>query len=416
MKMKQIFRVAAVIVFLQAMHPSSLHGAQSTYTGGDNKTLTGGVVGPLNLGDRARYGVVQLRANQEFTYDDNLFLSQAGRTNDFVSITSPGIYYRLGEFKNNAIEVGYDVNLIRFFDYSEEDGEEHAPYLRSAFTLGKTKLRIGDRISSVKGGSARGLINETTARVLKSSNDAKVESESQLDDKVALGFFLHHYHFNPQGAVLERAQIDAGATCFYKAFAKVEVYLAGDGGHVEIVGGDRQDFGQARIGFRGPLSPTMTARFDIGSEHRTSSQAGVGDQDNPTIEGTLNQAFTPDFKVNLRTKRAVNVSISTPGQTMVASTVDVKLDYQFGPVLEEKTKTRKLGLTLTYGFENDDSALPTNGLRSNVDIHTISPSVEYRVQEYWKLYMVYRYQELESNAANSNYYNHRVSLGSAVFF
>jgi hypothetical protein len=396
---------------------SAGYAAESLYSGGAHSEISKGVYGPLTLGDRAKYGTVQLRANQEFTYDDNLWLSQDNTTNDWAYIASPGISYRLGEFKNNALEVGYDVNVIRYFDRTDEDGEEHYPYLRALFTLGKTKLTITDNLTFVQGGQNRVGGNESTSRVLKTENDATIATETEISEKFAIGFRLHPYFYSPQGALLQRTQIDGGAAVYYKAFAKADLFLEGVGGHVDVKRGSREDFAQGKLGVRGELTPKLTGKADVGFEHRTSSVPGISSQTVPILGCGLTHQFTDDVSVSTRSTRAINNSIATSGQTYVSSVAGIKLDYQFGPMLQADDKTRKLKFSLDFSYENDDFDQPSaSGIRQNLHLYTVSPSIEFRIQPYWKLYFVYRYQDNDSNLIGGDYQNNRISMGSLLIF
>ncbi|MDD2706366.1 MAG: outer membrane beta-barrel protein [Verrucomicrobiae bacterium] len=378
--------------------------------------MKGGCSGPWNIGERAKYGVVQLRGNQEFTYDDNMWLVQSGKTNDWVSISSPGLVYRLGDPKNNAIEAGYDVNVIRYFQQTGEDGEEHNPYFQATFGFGKTRLNFVDTMNIVQGGDNRVGGNETTARVKKLQNDGTVSSETQISDRFALGLHAHCLYYDPQGGLLQRTQIDGGTTVFYKAFAKVDVYTELNGGHVDVRQGGQENFMQGKVGYRGDLTPKLSGRFDVGGEYRASSLSWVPDQTTPVISGGMTHKCTDDFSVGVRSSRSINNSITTSGQTYVSSLVGLKLDYQFGPFLKSESKTRKMSFGLDFSYENDSFELPTGNQAQDLDLYTVAPSLEVRIQEYWKVYLVYRYQDNESNLSGGNYKNNRLSLGTSVLF
>ncbi len=411
-----LFSFLVVFTRLDAADSVYTSGAQMPPDGAKNRGLTTGVIGPLNFGSRAEGGTVQVRANQEFTYDDNLYLTQFGKTNDWISITSPGIYYRIGDFKNNAVEIGYDVNIARFFQQSVENGEEHLPYLRAGFTIGKSKVSFSDQLAFIDGGTQRGSANEVTTRVKQTRNDANISSETQFNDKFALGLKLHHFYYNPQSNLLERNQVDGGLAVYYKAFAKADLYIEGDGGHVDVRNAAKEDFAQGKFGFRGELTPKLAGKIDFGMEYRTSSVASVGNLTTPILGGDLTYTFTPEIVANIRASRYVNVSIQTPGQKYTTSSAGANLSYQFGPVLDLDSKSRKFVAALDYSYENDDFDLPDGSLKRNVDIHTISPSIEYRIQKYWKIYVVYRYQDLSSSIPSSNYQDQRISFGTSFLF
>lgn len=411
-------RIAVVgVAFLVVILVVGGQAAESLYSGGAHSEISKGMFGPLSLGDRAKYGTVQLRTNEEFTYDDNMWLVQNNTTNDWAFVASPGLSYRLGEFKNNAIEVGYDVNVIRYFEQTQEDGEEHYPYLRALFTFGKTKLTITDNLTFVQGGDNRVGGNESTARVLKTQNDATISSETEISEKFAIGFKLNPYFYSPQGNLLQRTQISGGPAVYYKAFAKADIFLEGIGGRVDVKRGGREDFAQGRVGVRGELTSKLSGKADAGVEYRTSSVPGVSDQTVAVLGCGLTQKFTDDLSASVRSSRSINNSIATSGQTYVSSVAGARLDYQFGPMLTAEEKTRKLNFSLDFSYENDAYDLASAGsTKQNLDLYTVSPSLEFKVQPYWRLYFVYRYQDNGSNLTGGDYQNHRISMGSSVLF
>lgn len=416
-RVNHLWRLATA-AFSVIVMTSNVPAADSTYSGGSNKErLAKGLWGPLNLGPRAEYGSMQLRGNQEFTFDDNVFLTERARLHDWASITSPGIAYKLGSYENNYVEVGYDVNIRRYFEQTGSDGEEHNPYFRSLFTLAATKLTITDDLTFVKGGGTIIGGNELTVRVPKTSNDARVATETKIDDKLALGFHVHHYYYDPGTApLLNQQQIDGGFDVFYKAFAKADLFFGANGGHVDVSRGGRQDYVDGHVGVRGDLTPKMEGRVEVGGEHRMSSFPGVKDQNNAVVSASLNYKFTDDLNSSIRGKRGVQTSISTGGQTYVNSTAGFTWNYQMGPLLANDSKVRKIGLSLVYDYSGSEFNIATGGVTQSVDLHTVAPSVEIRLQPYWVAYVVYRYQNNDSNQINGDYFNNRVSVGTSVLF
>ena len=392
--------------------------AQSTYSGGNNRAnLSKGVEGPLNLGPRAEYGSMQLRGNQEFTFDDNVFLTEFARLHDWASITSPGLSYKLGSMENNYLELGYDVNIRRYMEQTVSDGEEHLPYMMAQFTFGATKLTISDNMNFTKGGGVIIGGNELTVRVPKTTNDANVATETKLDDKLALGFHVHHNLYDPGTApLLFQQQIDGGFDIYYKAFAKADLYIEGDGGHVDVTRGGRQDYAQARVGIRGDLTPKLVGRLDVGGEHRMFSFPGIRDQDTPVLSSSLTYTFNDDFKARVNGGLSTETSISTAGQTYELSTAGFNLNYQFGPFLTNDTKVRKLALTLDYGYAGSQFNLASGGVVNTTDLHTVTPSFEFRIRPYWLAYLMWRYQNNDSILQNGDYFDNRFSVGTSVLF
>ena len=409
----------ALAVMLTLVVPGVIsHAAESTYTGGTNfRPLQKGLWGPLNFGPRAEYGSIQLRGNEEFTFDDNVYLTERARLHDWASITSPGLAYKLGSADTNFLELGYDVNIRRYFEQTRSDGEEHKPYLINTYTIGITKLTITDNLTFVKGG---GLIlggNELTVRSPKTSNDGTISTETKIDDKLALGFHVHHNLYVPGAApLLASQQIDGGFNVFYKAFAKADLFIEGNGGHIDVTRGGRQDYAQGKVGVRGDLSPKLSGRVDVGGEHRMSSIRNVSDQDNPVVGASLLYTFNDDLKSTVRGTRAVQTSISTAGQTYVNTTAGFGFDYQFGPLFANDSKVRQLALTLDYDYSGSEFNLATAGVKQSVDLHTVATSFAFRIQPYWMAYVVYRYQNNDSNLPNGDYFNNRISIGTCVLF
>ncbi|MFZ4695085.1 MAG: outer membrane beta-barrel protein [Verrucomicrobiia bacterium] len=409
---------AVCLPVLMVLVAGMASAADSTYSGGSiGNGYEGGLWGPWNLGERAEYGKIACRANQEFTWDDNLFLVETGKVSDWASVSTPSLSWLLGTPSNNSVELAYNVNVVRYLDRTDEDGEEHHPSLGATFTLGRTRLKLTDDVECVTGGTNRLGGNEIAARVDKTTNRVSMGSDTELSDKVSLGLSFNRFDYDPKGGLIEHWQMDGGATVYYRAFAKADIFVAANGGRMEQRDGLRQDFISGSLGARGTFTPTLTGRASVGGEYRESSLSTVGDNGHLIFSGALTQVFDPLTTLTLRAGRSVESSISQINQTYVNTSAGFRVDYQFGPSLDASGSTRKFLFGLDYQYDRSDFDLPSAGNPAQrANLHTAAVSLEYRIQDCWKVYVVYRFQDNGSNLTGNDYRDNRVSLGTSLQF
>ena len=419
--------------------------AQSIYSGGTNSDrITGSAFGPYDMGERAEYGVWDIRFNPEGGYDDNIYLSNSGtQTGDWYYVLTPGVSYRLGSFENNAIEFGCDANFIQYTKNTVSNYQQYLPYFRSHWTAGKTTFDVNNSTTVVAGGADSALSNELTLRTPQTANTGTVGMNTDISNKTAVGVDYLNFLFSPKptsgfnGAnpLLEYMQNEGSVVADWKAFAKIALYLRGTVGNYDVNPGtgtasslqsSSQYYGGAFIGAKGDFTESgkLSGNARVGYMYYDTSTSGVSSSSNVWIYVDVSWKPTDDLSLVLSGNRnEIPSTIYGNGASYVLSQGNLSLAYQFGPLLDNESTLRRFtfGPSFSYAYNQynsveSNSATYGQGIAPTMNLFTANVGMEYRIQPYWTVYGNYSYQKNDSTIAGGSYYDNRFSLGSAFKF
>ena len=96
--------------------------------------LTAGTV--WGAGDGMRIGKfdVNPKVTLQGEYNDNIFWEEDNEKSDFIYTLSPSVALVYESSPENTLEIGYEVDLAAYADYTESNYDRHNPYLALAYT------------------------------------------------------------------------------------------------------------------------------------------------------------------------------------------------------------------------------------------------------------------------------------------
>lgn len=419
--------------------------AQSIYSGGSNADrITGSAFGPYSMGERAEYGVWDIRFNPEGGYDDNIYLQPSSQqSGDWYYVLTPGAAYRLGSFDNNAIEFGCDANFIQYTKFTSSNYQQYLPYFRSHWTTGKTTFDVNNSTTVVGGGADSSFANELTLRTPQTANTGTVAMNTDISDKTAIGVDYLNFLFSPtpnngfnnQNPLLQYMQNEGNIQVDWKAFAKIALYLRATVGHYGVDQGtgsasslqsSSQYYGGGFIGARGDFTESgkLTGNARLGYIYYDTSNSGVSSSSNVWAYADISWKPTDDFQLVLSgVRNQIPSTIYGNGSAYTLSQGNLSLAYQFGPLLDNESTLRRFTFGPSFSYANtaydsvaNNTATYGQSNDPNMNLFTVNVGLEYRIQPYWTVYGNYSYQRNDSNIQNGSYYDNRLSLGSAFKF
>lgn len=419
--------------------------SQSIYSGGSNADrLTGSAFGPYSMGERAEYGVWDLRFNPEGGYDDNIYLQPSSQqTGDWYYVLTPGVAYRLGSFQNNAIEFGCDANFIQYTKNTSSNYQQYLPYFRSHWTAGKTTFDVNDSVTVVGGGADSTRANELTLRTPQTANTGTVNMDIEVSDKTGVGVDYMNFLFSPtpnngfqnSAPLLAYMQNEGSVQLDWRSFAKGSIYLRGTIGHYGVDAGtgsaaslqsSSQYYGGGFLGARGEFTESgkLTGNIRLGYIYYDTSNTGVSASSNVWAYADMAWKPTDDFQLVLSgVRNQIPSTIYGNGSSYVLSQGNLAVAWQFGPLIDNESTLRRFTFGPEFSFANNDYDSVANNSGTyggsavpNINLYTANVGLECRIQPYWTVYGNYSYQRNISNVPGGTYFDNRFSLGSAFKF
>ncbi len=340
----------------------------------------------------------------EIAYDDNIFLSSAAPESDLVISVSPEVGFTTGRDDGEAayLKVAYRPSLVIYVENGDETRIDQRFALEGAVNGKRTGLRFAGNVDRLGGATP-----EVGAQIDRTAYAAELRAAWRPSEKLAVeiaGGIDGTDYDDGRFSDSEQAYIETALRYAYSP--KTEVVLAVTGGTVEVDGAMDQDFQRATA--RLIWAPREKISFDLeaGFEHR---DYGVGSDTFPVFDGKV--VWTPREGTELFVIGYLREESSAifPGENIEIAGAGAGIAQRFG----EGWTAR-----LEAGYESAKykrvSAVGAGGRDDG--IFYIRPSVEYQVNDRFRMGAFYRYESNDSNQAGFGYDVNRFGVDAELDF
>lgn len=369
-----------------------------------------------------RHGQWQVRPHLDvrFSYDDNIFIRNKNRTEDFIVAAAPGLSVGFWEKETDqakylerqglasTIDVGqanyfvfdYTAIFLGFAKNDSEDAVDHDALLRGAWR--GPKLTVAGNVHLESKSETN---TEVGGRIRRKTISGEVTASYQLSEKTYIGLGVYHRTNDPQDYV-ETIQTHAEAFFDYAPTELVRFGLGVAGGKVNVLGGSDQVF--ERILARASYTFTEKLEMELrgGVEFRQCS-GQVGDQTNPVFE--VKTIWTPmhGTRVTLEAFRRVDPSIERPEEN---------LTYTGAALGIERQLYRGWVAALRGGYQfTDYSGQTANGGRED-SYWFVRPSLVYNFAEWGNVELAYEHRRNDSSQGESSFTDNQVSMQLSLIY
>ena len=357
-------------------------------------------------------------------YDDNIFEVHSGKSDDFVTVVSPGVLLRYVPRRDAELNLEYQADFEFFAGHTDQNNVSQRGLLRFAGPLTRS-LSVNARESLIiteEPNNRRLEIDEVIGlrpvseqgRARTLHNRADVRLDAQLAPRALLGLLFESVIDNvniPQevdefqytigaefGYLVHIARASRVTVAYDVAFHTFSQNAPGAAGGITVA-----DFNvhTAKVGFRHALSPTLSGNIAIGYSVVTS--------DDPTQDGNSGIAADLGITKTLRTGQAAFTynrgftSGGGQGGTVIADVFTVSFATNITPKVTA-------GLATNLSFFNFQRATDVDRL-----FWTIRPDLAYQILRFWRLSLAYDYALIDYDRATiADQYTHRLTFISQV--
>jgi hypothetical protein len=350
-------------------------------------------------------------------YDDNIFLTFRNRTDDFITLVSPGIcanYVSAAPTPDTEFHLDYQANFESFARHSSENQISHRGSLSFSSRLTPAlSLRVTDTLVSTEEPRDRtDVINQFAGlrpaseqgRRRTVTNIADSALDIQLGTRATLGVVFRSIVNNVD--VPEVARRSTGYLSYLVTFHTFRE-------NAPVTSGNETADFQAhdiKVGFRHDLTPTLSGNVAIGYAFVTS--------EDPQLDGDSGVAANLEITKTLSIGRvslnyARNFTSGGGGGGAVLADI-VRLSF-----LAEITGKLTAALDSSFSHYNFRNILANEAVTNGGDrsVWAIRPSLTYQILRPWRLSAAYAYELTDfakggSNLNIANIGDHRFTFAS----
>lgn len=352
-------------------------------------------------------------------YDDNIFLTNTNRVDDWYFAIEPMLTVGFGDIEGqseNFLRLDYIPSIILYSDHSDRNAVSHLINIEGGHRFGRLTLTLSQQVAILDGTNLNSVIDTTG---LLANLDAstptrlnlfvtRLRANYDLTGKIFLtGEFDAAIYDYPD--FISNQTLSWGLYINYIVTPKVTLGVGGTFG-VALVEDPNVDQTFEQANFR--INYQVTGKFGL------SASAGVefrqfdsnrGDYVTPVFElGALYHPFD-----------GTNITLSA-GRRILPSgffaNQDFGTTYIVGRV--QQRLFRRLHLGLAVGYENSDYFATTSGVSATRedDYYFIEPSLDVLINRWLSVGIYYLHREDSSNIAFLSFENNQVGLRATVRF
>ncbi len=331
-------------------------------------------------------------ASEDISYDDNIYLTDTGKTESLISTTRLGANYETKipysglAFKATAMG-GYNAYSKQHNANNYWEAFGNAELSNDNFSIGDTFLYTSDPAN-----------NELTQRAKRINNNAAVSFKSSTDRTFGIGLSFSDVFDRYMKAAwegLNRNRINAGVQLYYNMSPKTNFFAEYMYSNIDyqVNTNSNSNNNLFALGVNGTLAPKVTGTAKVTYEGRDYSHEVQGVDSYNDLFGYL---VSIDWQATTRTALGISGTRTMEETTYENNRyfADSKISiYGTQKIFDRFTA----GLSLSYENMNYQNA-DAQGVKRNDDLYTVRPSVDYQFMDWLSAGVWYQYRHRASNA------------------
>ncbi len=382
----------------------------------------------INAGDEVsavpKRFVYAFRLTLRGVYDDNIFLRNTNRVDDYYFAIEPGVTLGFGDIVGrdaNYIRLDYAPSIFLFVDNSDSDAIQHLLRLEGRYNFGRLGLTISQDVQLLDGTNL-GAVGATGANAnpgvnLDAGGDSQVNIYTthanvtyDLTGKTFLTGSLN-YGATEYDTLISSETIFGNVFINYTYSPKLVVGLGGTFGYNWVDNTNpNQTFEQANLRLTYQITGKISLNASAGVEFRQFEDDLRGsDYVTPVYElGATYQPFD-GTTVNLRGSRRSLNSAVLQAQNYNATNITFGIRQRF---------LRRIYVGLAAGYENSDYYNTVQFVNANRqdDYFYIQPAVDVTITPFWTAGAYYLHRENNSSSNFFSFDDNQYGLRTSLLF
>lgn len=366
---------------------------------------------PFNIPDREvsslKWGNLEIHPHfdAQVVYDDNIFIRQTNKVDDWVYTLSPGVLLHLGDYfkkDENFVAIDYTPSIIFFDENSASDTVDHEALFDSQYRFTKLTLGLKQIFQSLSG-----TVIDVGTRVDRDIYTTDLIANYELTGKSSVEANVRYSATEySSGALFDYSEWINQNWFNYQMAPKTRIGAGVTLGFLDVDRGPDQDYQQALMRVMYDPTGKITLRASGGFEWRhldadtrLTPVFNVGGGYQP-FDGT---------QLDLDIFRRVQSSASLFGQDFTATGITLGARQRM---------VQKFFAGVRVGLENADYHASTSGVTSSRedDYLFVQPSLTYDFSSHVRASLFYLYRENNSNLPATGFDNNQVGVRVSLAF
>ncbi|HMJ05771.1 MAG TPA: outer membrane beta-barrel protein [Chthoniobacterales bacterium] len=364
------------------------------------------------------------RLNLRGVYDDNIFITNENRVDDYYFAIEPGVTIGYGDIvgrDQNYIRLDYAPSIFLFVDHSDSDAVQHLIRLEGAYRFGRLTLGLSQDVHLLDGTNlgalGSGVGNSAPGINLDAGGDTSVNIFNtnatfsyDLTGKTFLSGGLHVTASDYDG-LIDSSSFSGNFFVNYTYSPKLVIGVGGTGGYNWVESfNPNQTFEQANVRATYQISGKVSLNASAGVEFRQLEESySTGDNVSPVYEiGAAYQPFDGTSITARGSRRTLNSAVLV-GNDYASTNITFGIRQRL---------LRRIYLGLAAGYENSDyfSTIQfVDGSRHD-DYFFVQPAIDVTLTRFWTVGAYFLHRENESSSSAFSFYDNQVGLRTSLTY
>ncbi len=340
-------------------------------------------------------------ASETLSYDDNIYLTDKGTKDSFISTTRVG-----ADYKANIPSTGLQLNAdagVGYNAYTEKHSKNNYWEAMGGFGIGNEQFKAGDRVLYTSDPAN----NELTDRKKRLNNTGYLSYVTSHDKMFGIGFLASDSfdrYFESDMQALNRNRVNLGAQLYYNMTAKTHFfaeYMYSDIDYQESYGKVRNSHNHSLgLGVDGQIASKVTGTakvtYDMRNYEHDYAVNGVNaDNYNDLVGYYVALTWKPSTRDEIRLSGTRKMEETTYGANRYFADTVVSL---YGA----HKLTDKFTASLNLAWEDMNYAKSYNGTKRNDTLWTARPELAYQFKDWLSAGVWYQFRLRDSNSRHGN--------------
>ena len=353
---------------------------------------------------------VTFKVSEDFSYDDNIYLTDGNETDSFISSTQVGAEYK-ANIPGSGLELTAD-GMVGYNAYTEDSSTNNFWNAAGNVALQNDWLNVGDRFLFTSDPANSSL----TDRAERIQNIGYVSFKTSSEKKFGVGFTaddVFDRYMKSEWSGLNRNRVNLGAQLYYNVSPKTNFFVEYNYSDISYEDNKANESvgNSVGLGVNGQIASKVTGTAKITYDMRDYDHSVAGISDYNDLVG---------YYVSLEWQPTSRNTVRLSGQRRMEETLYENNRY-FADTLISLYVSQKVydkwTASLTLSWEDMNYAHANNdGTKRSDGLYTIRPEVDYQFKDWLSAGVWYQFRNRDSNVNGADYNSNKAGVFVKALF
>lgn len=352
---------------------------------------------------------VTFSVSEDFSYDDNIYLTDGDETDSFISATNVGAQYK-ANIPGSGLELSAN-GLVGYNAYTEDSSTNNFWNAAGSVQLKNSWLNVGDNFIYTSD-PANSALTERAERI---QNIGYVSFKTSSEKKFGVGISaddVFDRYMKSEWSYLNRNRVNLGAQLYYNVSPKTNFFAEYTYSDISYQDNKENEStgNSVGLGVNGQLASKLSGTAKITYDMRDYDESIAGVDSYNDLVG---------YYVALEWQPTARNTVRLSGQRRMEETLYGNNRY-FADTLVSLYASQKIydkwTASLTLSWEDMDYAYEYQGEKRNDGVYTIRPEVDYQFKDWLSAGVWYQWRNRDSNTEGYDYDSNKAGVFVKALF